>query len=358
VIELAVGAAQSLQDLDFDLPASLVARRPCAQRDACRLLCVQRHRPGPFVERAFRDLAELLRDGDLVVRNVSRVLPARLRGRRLPGGGEAEVLLLEPAAGGTWWALVRPGRHLRHGACIELASHDRIGVVEVAADGRRRVEAARGDLLQIAWQHGEMPLPPYVHRAADAADRDDYQTVYARVDGSVAAPTAGLHFTTDLLARLARRGIAVEDIVLHVGQGTFEPVRAADPRAHVMHWERFEVPAATLAALDSTRAGGGRVVAVGTTVARTLESIARPTDGDVETWRTAEGVAGRTRLFLYPPQELAAIDVLVTNFHLPRTTLLLLVDAFAGRETRRAAYTDAIGAGFRFFSYGDAMWIE
>jgi len=214
----------------------------------------------------------------------------------------------------------------------------------------------------VAAAVGSMPLPPYVQRPAEAADREDYQTVYAAVEGSVAAPTAGLHFTADLLARIAARGVTVADVVLHVGMGTFAPIRSADPLQHPMHAETFAVPQTTLDAVHAARRAGGRVVAVGTTVVRTLESVARWQGGTagaaVEARATGAGISGRTRIFLHPPQRIQAIDALVTNFHLPRSSLLLLVDAFAGRDLMRAAYAHAVGARFRFFSYGDAMWIE
>jgi S-adenosylmethionine:tRNA ribosyltransferase-isomerase len=355
-----ITAARAGDGLDFELPATLVAQRPLAERDRCRLLCVARERPGEWAERRFDELPSLLGPGDLLVRNVSRVLPARLLGRRA-GGGAAEVLLLEPATDGAWWALVRPGRRLDRGARVRVGDEVDIEVRDVEAGGRRLVAAAGHDLAAVAERHGRMPLPPYVDRAADARDRDDYQTVYARVDGSVAAPTAGLHFTPALLERLAGQGVGIADLVLHVGLGTFAPIRSADPHAHVMHWERFEIQAGALAAIDATRAAGGRIVAVGTTVVRALESLARwraGTGGDAVRLEAADGgVGGRTRLFLHPPQAIAAVDALVTNFHLPRSTLLLLVQAFAGAEVVRRSYAHAIAARFRFYSYGDAMWI-
>ena len=352
----------SIEDLDFELPPELVAQRPLAERDACRLLCVRRTANAGFEARTFRDLPALLRPGDVLVRNVSRVIPARLTGTKRGTGARCEVLLVEPAADGAWWALVRPGRRLPAGAQVEVAAGHVLEVRDVAPDGRRLVAALGEDLLTVAAAAGAMPLPPYVQRPAEAADRDDYQTVYAAVEGSVAAPTAGLHFTADLLARIAARGVTVADVVLHVGMGTFAPIRTADPLQHPMHAETFAVAQATLDAVDAARRAGGRVVAVGTTVVRTLESVARWQDGTagaaVEARATGAGISGRTRIFLHPPQRIRTIDALVTNFHLPRSSLLLLVDAFAGRDLMRAAYAHAVRARFRFFSYGDAMWIE
>lgn len=358
----AAAEAVSIEDLDFELPPELVAQRPLPERDACRLLCVRRAAGAAFEERAFRELPDLLRAGDVLVRNVSRVIPARLFGTRRGTGKSCEVLLVEPAAGGAFWALVRPGRHLPVGAQIDVEGGFVLEVREVDAGGRRLVAAAGGDLLAVARAAGAMPLPPYVRRPAEPGDRDDYQTVYAQADGSVAAPTAGLHFTAALLERIAARGITVVDVVLHVGMGTFAPIRTADPLQHTMHAEPFFVPQSTLDAVHAARGAGRRVVAVGTTVVRTLESVRRWAAGQggdaVDARATGGGVEGKTRIFLHPPAPLSAVDALVTNFHLPRSSLLLLVDAFAGRDLMRAAYAHAIAARFRFFSYGDAMWIE
>jgi len=352
-----------LSDLDFDLPAELIAQRPTAARDACRLLCLERARPERLEEHAFRDLPDLLRPGDLLVRNVTRVIPARLQAVKEPTGARCEFLLLEPERNGGWWALGRPARRLGAGTRLRLADGTPVEVQERGADGRCRLVFPAGvDVVERARAQGAMPLPPYIHRAADAQDVEDYQTVYARVDGSVAAPTAGLHFTPELLAALAARAIHCVDLVLHVGPGTFQPIRCSDPRRHVMHWERFSVERAALARLDSARAAGRRTVAVGTTVARALESVAAWERGErhdeIEIQAAGDCLQGRTRLFVYPPTEFRRVDALLTNFHLPRSTLLLLVDAFAGRAARRAAYAEAVSRRFRFFSYGDAMLIE
>jgi len=355
-----IAARPHATGFEFELPPELVAQRPLAARDQCRLLCVGRGDTGEPHERRFDAIVELLRRGDLLVRNVSRVLPARLLGTRA-GGGAAEILLVEPAESGQWWALVRPGRKLGIGARVRVGDGAELVVRDTDAAGRRLVAGVDVDLAALAARCGVMPLPPYIDRAADARDTGDYQTVYARVDGSVAAPTAGLHFTPELLQRIGAGGVGVADLVLHVGLGTFAPLRGADPANHVMHAESFAIDAANLAAIDATRAAGGRIVAVGTTVVRALESLARWRAGtggaDVEIESTAAGVVGRTRLFVRPPAPVTAVDALITNFHLPRTTLLLLVQAFAGAATIERAYRHAIAARFRFYSYGDAMWI-
>jgi S-adenosylmethionine:tRNA ribosyltransferase-isomerase len=306
-------------------------------------------------------LASLLRPGDVLVRNTSRVLPARLAASKEPSGARCEILLVEPAGDGSWWALVRPGRRLPTGTLLRLADGTRIEIVDVDAEGARRVRPHQGgDLLQSARACGSMPLPPYVRRPADGGDARDYQTVYANEDGSVAAPTAGLHFSAALLEDIAASGVDILDLVLHVGPGTFQPIRSPDPRRHEMHAERFAVPLAVLEKCDAARRRGGRVVAVGTTVVRALESVAEWERGGAAVTAEIAGdrVRGRTRLFIHPPYAFGRVDALVTNFHLPRSSLLLLVDAFAARETVRAAYAHAVSAGFRFFSYGDAMWIE
>lgn len=312
---------------------------------------------GKTGQRSFRELPQLLRPGDLLVVNRSRVLPARLLGR-LRGGGAAEILLLRDASAehgrGAWDALVRPGRRLRPGARVAIGA-DLAAVIEtraIAEDGRRRVrlEAGDGDLLRALEASGLPPLPPYIRRKAAASDRERYQTVFAREQGSVAAPTAGLHFTEALLARLAERGIERAEIVLHVGPGTFQPVKVAEVERHRIAAEPFVVPAETAEAVQRARSRGGRVVAVGTTVVRALETAARD-DG------TLEAGQGETALVVLPGFRFRVVDALLTNFHLPRSSLLLLVSAFAGRERVLAAYREAALAGYRFYSYGDAMLI-
>jgi S-adenosylmethionine:tRNA ribosyltransferase-isomerase len=309
---------------------------------------------GPAAHATFRDLPDLLVPGDLLVVNRSRVRPARLLGRRA-GGGAAEVLVLGALPGGEWTALVKPGRRLRPGDEIRIAPDAlvRIDSDSLPPDGRRRISFPgwRGTPESLLATHGHVPLPPYVRRPDSAQDRERYQTVYAREEGSVAAPTAGLHFTEPLLAVLRTRGIGLAEIVLHVGPGTFRPVTVEDVADHRVDAEPFDLPAATADAIGDARARGGRVVAVGTTVARVLETCARP-DG------TVDARTGATDLVIVPGHRFRAIDALVTNFHLPRSSLLLLVAAFAGRQRVLDAYRQALSLGYRFYSYGDAMLIR
>jgi len=352
----------SRDDLEFDLPEELIAQHPSSRRDACRLLVVPAA-TGPLCEVAFHDLPQLLRPGDLLVRNVTRVLPARLLGVRPETGGQGELLLLEPQPDGTWWALGRPARRLRMGTTLRLRDGTQVSVVEEGPDGRRRVRFPDGDdALQVAQRCGVMPLPPYIRRAATEQDTSDYQTVYARADGSVAAPTAGLHFSEDLLQRLQARGVGSADVVLHVGLGTFEPIRTVDPLQHRMHHESLEIPVGLPDQLARVRQCGGRIVAVGTTVVRTLESLAvwlsDPEDPRVALQRRGEHLVGTTRIFLHPPHRFQLVDALITNFHLPHSTLLLLVGAFAGMQRLREVYAHAVEQRFRFFSYGDATFWE
>lgn len=338
-------------DFDFDLPLDRIAQRPL-DRGSSRLLIVDAE--GDDRHRRFDALPDLLREGDLLVVNDTRVVPARLLGRRRPGGGKAELLLVEPAGDGTWWALARPGRKLGPGALVDLGPPDRgwsleAEVVEVRGDGRRRVRFS-APVEEWLDDVGQIPLPPYVERPADAEDRDAYQTVWARHPGAVAAPTAGLHFSEEILAALDARGVERASVTLHVGPGTFRPVKVERVEDHRMDEERWEVPPATAERITLARRRGGRVVAVGTTVVRTLESAARD-DGHVPPG------SGRTDLFLRPGSRFRAVDALVTNFHLPRSTLVMLVCAFAGRERVLDAYREAVRGGYRFYSYGDAMFL-
>jgi S-adenosylmethionine:tRNA ribosyltransferase-isomerase len=337
---------------DYDLPPEAIAQEPAEPRDAARLL---RLPPGdaPPTDHVFRDLPRLLRRGDLLVVNRSRVFPARLLGQR-KGGGAAELLLLRDLGDDRWDALVRPGRRLRPGAVVTFDG-GLSAVVEsgaVGPEGRRVIalRAATGSVAEALERGGHVPLPPYIRRPDRAEDRERYQTVYAREKGSVAAPTAGLHFTRELLESLRGEGIATAELVLHVGPGTFRPVTADDVEDHRLEPEPYVIPEETAAAVAATRAAGGRVIAVGTTVVRTLEASARD-DGTV-----APG-AGETSLVIHPGFTFRTVDALVTNFHLPKSSLLLLVSAFAGRERVLAAYAEALRRGYRFYSYGDAMLI-
>jgi S-adenosylmethionine:tRNA ribosyltransferase-isomerase len=335
---------------DYDLPPELIAQEPAEPRDASRLLVVARE-GGGRQDRIFRELPELLRAGDCLVVNRSRVIPARLLGMAVPGGRPVELLLLRAVDGERWEALVRPGRRCRIGAQVQLAggaAHAR--VVAAGAAGARVVQIeAPWPVRELLERHGLPPLPPYIgrHDAPKPEDRERYQTVYARDDGSVAAPTAGLHFTRELLERLAGRGIAVHELTLHVGPATFRPLRIDDP----LGTEAVEIPEATAHAVEEARRDRRRVVAVGTTTTRALEWAAGA-DGRVRAG------AGEADLFIRPGHRFRAVDALVTNFHLPRSTLLVLVAAFAGRATVLDAYRHAVAARYRFYSYGDAMLIQ
>jgi S-adenosylmethionine:tRNA ribosyltransferase-isomerase len=334
---------------DYSLPAELIARYPAARRDESRLLVLDRA-TGRTEHRIFHELPGYISPGDALVLNETRVLPARLLGRKTTGAA-AEVLLLRPVRGrdDVWEAMVRPGAKLRPGSHIEIAPDLSIDIIEVNADGSRVVRLrAEGSVAEAIARHGRVPLPPYIDREPVPEDAMRYQTVYARQTGSVAAPTAGLHFTSELLETISARGVHIVRIVLHVGPGTFRPVEVEDPALHPMHAESYEVPADSADTLNRVRAGGGQIWAAGTTVVRTLETVARP-DGSIGSGE------GETTLFIRPPYRFRAVDHLITNFHLPRSTLLMLVAAFGGYDAVMAAYREAIAMRYRFYSYGDAM---
>ena len=374
-----------VRDFDFDLPPELIAQEPSPVRGGARLLHVDRA-SGFFSHTCVAALPDLLRPGDLVVVNNTRVFPARLLGRRDPSGGAVECLLVRTLAGGSdldltlpqifrgefqarvrsgsdpepagelWEALVHPGQKLKPGATVVFEGIHTIRgeILERRHFGRRVVRLWTDDgspLDEAVDAIGHMPLPPYIKRDDRPDDRDRYQTVFARARGSIAAPTAGLHFTPQLTTALAERGVETPDITLHVGYGTFQPIRVARVEDHVLERERYEIgePAAT--AINRARADGRRVIAVGTTTTRTLEAVARDHDGAI--------VAGRgdTDLFLYPGAEFHIVNGLLTNFHLPQSSLLMLVSAFAGVDLVKAAYREAIAQRYRFYSYGDAMLI-
>ena len=368
---------------DYELPPGLIAARPAVRRDASRLLVVERARRR-YTDAAFPALLERLSPGDAVVVNDSRVFPARLLGRK-PTGARAEILLVRPEAASLaptdpfdgartrrWRALVRPGGKLKPGRRVEIADGFAVDILDSAPDGTRLVRLDGGaDPWTLIERHGRVPLPPYIPRPPqaapppssspppppppdDAEDRARYQTVYAAAAGSVAAPTAGLHFTPELLAGIEARGARLVRLTLHVGFGTFRPVTAERVDEHRVAAEAYSFSPEAAAALNATRAGGGRVFAVGTTTCRVLETVAAAGGG------AGDGFApgsGWTDLFIRPPHDFRAVDALVTNFHLPRSSLLMLVAAFAGRELALDAYAHAIRARYRFYSYGDAMLI-
>jgi len=341
-----------LSDFDFDLPEALIATRPARPRSAARLLVAE---GDAIADAHVRDLPRLLRPGDRLVLNNTRVIPARLTGTRTrtgpagPATARVEATLLAPAPGGGWSALVRPLRRIRAGETLVFSDRLSAVLAGVAGGQARLVFNLEGAAFDAALaEAGQMPLPPYIaaRRAPDASDREDYQTVFARVPGAVAAPTASLHFEPWLLAALRDRGVAMTEVTLHVGAGTFLPVKVEDVAAHRMHAEWGEITPAAAAEINRTRAEGGRVIPVGTTALRLIESAAR--SGRVEPWR------GSTDIFIYPGFEFRVTDGLMTNFHLPRSTLLMLVSALMGADRIRAIYRHAVAGGYRFFSYGDA----
>jgi S-adenosylmethionine:tRNA ribosyltransferase-isomerase len=350
------GDGSRTADYDYDLPPELIAQTPAARRDESRLMVVHRE-AGTIEHRTFKDLPELIPSGDAIVLNTSRVIRARLLGTR-DSGAAAEVLLLRPlpgssggggAAGYEYEAMVHPGGKLKPGRVVHVAPAFDVEILEVTDRRTRRVRLVTAlRATEAIERHGHVPLPPYITHPDSSGDAERYQTVYAREPGSVAAPTAGLHFTPEVLAALAARGVRRVDVTLHVGAGTFKPVEVDDPAQHVMHEEFFSVAAESAEVLNETRARGGRIWAVGTTACRTLESAVHE-DG------TFVAASGETRLFIRPGYRFRAVDHLLTNFHLPRSTLLMLVAAFAGYGLTMRAYREAMSAGYRFYSYGDAM---
>ena len=340
-----------LADFDFDLPRDLIADRPAEPREAARLLVLPA--AGAPLDRRIADLPALLRPGDLLVCNDTKVIPARLVGRR--GLATVEITLARDLGGGAWRVYAKGARRLRPGDRVSFGEEFAAEVVDKTAEGEVTLRFDReGDAFHDALaRYGTMPLPPYIKRpqGGDSRDRDDYQTMFARAEGAVAAPTAGLHFTPALVEALATGGIDWLTVTLHVGPGTFLPVKTDDPREHRMHAEWGLVDAAAAARIKAARARGGRIVAVGTTSLRLLESAADE-DGNISEFR------GDTRLFILPGYRFRAIDLLLTNFHLPRSTLLMLVAALAGLDRIKAAYAHAVAERYRFFSYGDACLIE
>ena len=337
-------------DFYYDLPPELIAQTPLEKRDESRLLCLDKA-TGEWSHHHFYELPDFLRAGDCLILNNSRVLPARLLGYRLPGGGACEVLLLQDKGDKVWECLVRPGKHLREGARVSFGDGELTAeIAEVLPDGNRLVRFDyNGIFLEVLERLGKMPLPPYIKE--ELQDQERYQTVYSKVNGSAAAPTAGLHFTPELLERIAAKGVGVGYVTLHVGLGTFRPVKEDEIEQHDMHSEYCTIPQETADLINRTKANGGRVICVGTTSCRTIESWAGE-DGTM----TATG--GWTNIYIYPGYRFKVMDALVTNFHLPESTLIMLVSALAGREHVLAAYEEAVRERYRFFSFGDAMFIS
>ncbi len=339
-------------DFDFDLPEELIAQQPLPERRASRLLLLD-PRAGSLQDAHFAELGDFVEPGDLLVFNDTRVFPARLFGRK-HSGGRVELLVERLLDERRIKAHLRASKSPKPGTPLTLE-----GAIECVVSGRdgdlfllELAEHQTGNWLELLQAHGHMPLPPYIRRADEAADRERYQTVYAARTGAVAAPTAGLHFDDDLIESLRDQGVETAFVTLHVGAGTFQPLRVDDVSEHVMHAEQVEVPAEVCARIAETRARGGRVIAVGTTVVRSLESAAEANGGALAPW------SGDTRLFITPGFRFAVVDALITNFHLPRSTLLMLVSAFAGRDFMLDAYAHAVAERYRFFSYGDAMFIR
>ena len=337
-------------DFYYDLPPELIAQTPLENRDESRLLCLDKA-TGEWSHHHFYELPDFLRPGDCLILNNSRVLPARFLGRRLPGGGACEVLLLQDKGDKVWECLVRPGKHLREGARVSFGDGELTAeIAEVLPDGNRLVRFDyEGIFLEVLERLGKMPLPPYIKE--ELQDQERYQTVYSKVNGSAAAPTAGLHFTPELLERIAAKGVGVGYVTLHVGLGTFRPVKEDEIEQHDMHSEYCTIPQETADLINRTKANGGRVICVGTTSCRTIESWAGE-DGTM----TATG--GWTNIYINPGYRFKVMDALVTNFHLPESTLIMLVSALAGREHVLAAYEEAVRERYRFFSFGDAMFIS
>ena len=337
-------------DFYYDLPQELIAQTPLDKRDTSRLMTLDRAN-GAVEHHHFYELPDFLNPGDCLILNNSRVLPARLLGQRLPGGGACEVLLLIDRGDKTWECLVRPGRKMRTGAKLSFGEGELTAqVVEELPDGNRLVRFDyEGIFLEVLERLGKMPLPPYIKE--ELQDQERYQTVYSKVLGSAAAPTAGLHFTPELLEKIEARGVGIGYVTLHVGLGTFRPVKEEEITEHEMHSEFCTIPQETADLINRTKANGGRCICVGTTSCRTLESWAAE-DGHME------AKAGWTNIYIYPGYQFKVMDALVTNFHLPESTLIMLVSAFAGREHVLAAYQEAVKERYRFFSFGDAMFIS
>ena len=339
----------TINEFDYDLPQELIAQTPLEKRDHSRLLVLNRNN-GKIEHRHFYDIVDLLRPNDLLVVNDSKVIPARIFGTRAGTGGVVEVLLLKALEENVWEVLVKPGKKARIGQVLEFSEGMTGTVLDLLEDGKRKIrfDHQASTIYEVLDRIGKMPLPPYI--TEQLKDQGRYQTVYARELGSAAAPTAGLHFTEEIMDRIREKGVKITSVTLHVGLGTFRPVKETEITKHIMHSEYFSVPQSTIELVRETKKNGGRVISVGTTATRTLESAF---DKDLNCVRTS----GDTDIFIYPGYEFKVIDDLVTNFHLPKSTLLMLVSALAGRENILNAYHTAVEERYRFFSFGDAMFI-
>ena len=347
-----IGTTLSTSDFYYDLPEQLIAQTPSDERDGCRMMVLDRE-SGEVEHRIFRDIIDYLRPEDMLVVNSSKVIPARLLGKTEKTGSDMELLLLRSIEDGVWETLVRPGKRARVGASFSFGGTLRATVTDIVEGGNRIVKMEYdkkrySSIYQVLDEIGNMPLPPYITKKLE--NKDDYQTVYAKEEGSAAAPTAGLHFTDSLLEKIRQKGVGYGEVTLHVGLGTFRPVKAEKIADHEMHGERFYITEDVAEEINSRRSKGGRIIAVGTTACRVLESVS-------DEQGTVHSVKGETGIFIYPGYRFKAVDALITNFHLPESTLIMLVSALAGKENVMRAYNTAVNEGYRFFSFGDAMLI-
>ncbi len=342
----------NVSDFDYELPLELIAQEPVKIRDSCRLMVLNREK-GSIEHRIFSDIKEYLKPGDCLVMNDSKVIPARLFGVKQSTGVNVEFLLSKKIEGNTWETMVRPGRRIKPGDVVVFGDGKlKAEIKSYSSEGTRIAEfSCDGDFMDVLEELGKMPLPPYIEREAKAEDKDDYQTVYAREEGSVAAPTAGFHFTPELLDEIRAMGVKTVFVTLHVGIGTFRPVKVEVVEEHQMHFEHYSVSEEAAKIINETKAAGGRVISVGTTACRTMES-ATGEDGIIRAGSDDTGI------FIYPGYKYKMVDCLITNFHLPKSTLMMLVSALYDREKILEAYKTAVQERYRFFSYGDAMFIE
>ncbi|HIE59687.1 MAG TPA: tRNA preQ1(34) S-adenosylmethionine ribosyltransferase-isomerase QueA [Persephonella sp.] len=333
-----------LSDYDYELPKHLIAKYPVEPRDSCKLMVLNR-KTKTIEHRIFRDLGDYLEEGDLLVLNDTKVIPARLKGKK-ETGANIEIFLLRPFSENLWEVLIKNIKRLKEGQEVIIAKDFKVKLVEKYKEGKAKVELIGNNIKHLIEKYGHIPLPPYIEREDEEKDKNYYQTVFAKKEGAVASPTAGLHFTEELLKKLEKKGVNKAFCTLHVGLGTFRPIQTEDITKHKMHEEFYQIPDETLKLIEETKQKGKKVVAVGTTVVRTLETYAQT--GKKE---------GFSDIFIYPPYEFKMVDALITNFHLPKSTLILLVSAFANRDFILKAYKIAVEKQYRFFSYGDAMLI-